>query len=240
VQAGSGWTRPRAVRGRGHIPLACTPDPYSAAPITGALEKCEVEFEHRMKVTRIWEAPRVTKPYSEEQWSEIDRLGHAIDAQLKAMDVRLTQGGEPTFVSVDDPDGAEWNTEALGPTKRLLAADLFHRMRDRYGAGGLVHFGQGKWYPGEQLPRWSLNCFWRKDGEPVWKDPAAHDAAQRFAERVAERIGVKQRLSYPRLRRPPLLALERRHNAGQSRPRSGESERQHGAARTGKSIDPWA
>ncbi|HRP77330.1 MAG TPA: transglutaminase family protein, partial [Rhodocyclaceae bacterium] len=194
--------------GEGHIPLACTPDPYSAAPITGALEKCEVEFEHRMKVTRIWEAPRVTKPYSEEQWSEIDRLGHAIDAHLKDMDVRLTQGGEPTFVSVDDPDGAEWSTEALGPTKRLLAADLFHRMRDRYGAGSLVHFGQGKWYPGEQLPRWSLNCFWRKDGEPVWKDPrliasermdygADETSARRFLENVAERLELETRLVFP-------------------------------------------
>ena len=194
--------------GEGHIPLACTPDPYSAAPITGALEKCEVEFEHRMKVTRIWEAPRVTKPYSEEQWSEIDRLGHAIDAQLMAMDVRLTQGGEPTFVSAEDPDGAEWNTEALGPTKRLLAADLFHRMRDRYGTGGLVHFGQGKWYPGEQLPRWSLNCFWRKDGEPVWKDPALiasermdygadEVGTRRFLEGMADRLGVGTHHVFP-------------------------------------------
>lgn len=194
--------------GEGHIPLACTPDPYSAAPITGALEKCEVEFEHRMKVIRIRETPRVTKPYSEEQWAGIERLGHAIDAQLKAMDVRLTQGGEPTFVSVDDPDGAEWNTEALGPTKRLLAADLFHRMRDRYGAGGLVHFGQGKWYPGEQLPRWSLNCFWRKDGEPVWKDPALiasermdygadETATRRFLEGMAHRLGLGTHHVFP-------------------------------------------
>lgn len=158
--------------GEGHIPLACTPDPFSAAPLTGGLEKCEVEFEHHMSVTRVFEAPRVTKPYTEEQWQHIHNLGMKVDQHLAAMDVRLTQGGEPTFVSIDDRDGAEWNTDALGPSKRLLAADLFHRMRERYGAKGLVHFGQGKWYPGEQLPRWSLNCFWRRDGEPVWHDPA--------------------------------------------------------------------
>jgi uncharacterized protein (DUF2126 family) len=83
-------------------------------------------------------------------------------------------GGEPTFVAMDDPDGAEWNIAALGPTKRKLAGELFHKLRDKYAPHGLVHFGQGKWYPGEQLPRWSLNCFWRRDGEPLWSDPSLH------------------------------------------------------------------
>ncbi len=160
--------------GEGHIPLACTPEPSSAAPVSGAVDECECEFDHQMSVTRVWEAPRVTKPYSEAQWSDIESLGHAIDADLKAQDVRLTMGGEPTFVAVDDPDGAEWNIAALGPTKRLLAADLFHRLRKHYAPQGLMHFGQGKWYPGEQLPRWSLNCFWRKDGQPMWSNPALY------------------------------------------------------------------
>ncbi|HLO61336.1 MAG TPA: transglutaminase family protein, partial [Azonexus sp.] len=156
--------------GEGHIPLACTPEPASAAPVTGGIDACETEFAHHMQVTRVWEAPRVTKPYSDEQWGEIEGLGHAIDARLQAMDVRLTQGGEPTFVASDDPDGAEWNTAALGPTKRFYAAELFHRLREKYAPNGLMHFGQGKWYPGEQLPRWSLNCYWRKDGHPMWHD----------------------------------------------------------------------
>ncbi len=194
--------------GEGHIPLACTPEPASAAPVTGAIDECETEFAHHMQVTRIWEAPRVTKPYSEEQWVEIEGLGHDIDAKLMHMDVRLTQGGEPTFVSLDDPDGAEWNTAALGPTKRLLAADLFHRLRDKYAPNGLMHFGQGKWYPGEQLPRWSLNCFWRKDGEPIWSTPALYaserqdygataEHAERFLKRVAERLGLESKYVFP-------------------------------------------
>ena len=158
--------------GEGHIPVACSPQPSSASPITGFTEKCECEFEHSMKIERVWEAPRVTKPYSEEQWSRIENLGHYIDADLEDSDVRLTMGGEPTFVSIDDQDGAEWNTAAMGPTKRIRAADLFHRLRNKYAPQGLTHFGQGKWYPGEQLPRWSLNCFWRRDGQPVWKNPA--------------------------------------------------------------------
>ena len=158
--------------GEGHIPLACTPEPGSAAPLTGFTDKCECEFDHVMKIERVWEAPRVTKPYTDAQWNEIEALGHQIDVDLQGHDVRLTMGGEPTFVSVDDRDGAEWNTEAMGPTKRLLGADLLARLKARYAPRGLLHYGQGKWYPGEQLPRWSLTCFWRKDGEPVWQDPA--------------------------------------------------------------------
>src|SRR5678816_2458969 len=160
--------------GEGHIPLACSPEPGSAAPITGAIEKCETTFEHRMSVTRIWEAPRVTLPYTDAQWAAIEALGHQVDADLVAGDVRLTQGGEPTFVSIDDREGGAWDTEALGPTKRLLSVSLMERLRRKYGEGGLLHFGQGKWYPGEQLPRWSLNLFWRRDREPIWSDPALY------------------------------------------------------------------
>ena len=124
-----------------------------------------------MSVQRIVESPRVTKPYTDEQWDSDHRVGRAVDADLCTGDVRLTMGGEPTFVSVDDRDAAEWNTAALGPTKRARAADLLGRLKQRYGANGFVHFGQGKWYPGEQLPRWALGCYWRADGEPVWNDP---------------------------------------------------------------------
>ncbi|HMV18616.1 MAG TPA: transglutaminase family protein [Rhodocyclaceae bacterium] len=190
--------------GEGHIPLAASPDPTSAAPITGLVDECECEFAHHMSVTRVLEAPRVTKPYTEEQWAEIEALGHVIDEDLKAHDMRLTMGGEPTFVSIDDPDGAEWNTEAMGPTKRVRAEDLYHRLRDKYGPTGLAHFGQGKWYPGEQLPRWSLNCYWRKDGEPIWTHPdliadsatpgdADADLAGAFLRDVAERLGLDAR-----------------------------------------------
>jgi uncharacterized protein (DUF2126 family)/transglutaminase-like putative cysteine protease len=202
---GAGWIgldpTSGLLAGEGHIPLACSPDPTSAAPVTGALDECETEFEHHMKVSRVWEAPRVTLPYTDAQWEEIERLGRQVDASLQRHDVRLTQGGEPTFVSVDDRDGAEWNTEALGPTKRLLAAELMAKLRIKYGAGGLLHYGQGKWYPGEQLPRWSLNLFWRRDREPIWSDPAlvadervdggvTERQAQQFLARVADRLAL--------------------------------------------------
>ncbi|AEF46803.1 Protein of unknown function DUF2126 [Serratia sp. AS12] len=193
--------------GEGHIPLACTPEPSSAAPISGAIDECECEFEHLMAVARVDEVPRVTKPYSEEQWQAIDALGYQIDSDLQANGVHLTMGGEPTFVAVDDPDGDEWNTDALGPTKRLRAAELFQRMRERYAPAGLVHFGQGKWYPGEQLPRWSLNCFWRRDGEPLAdpamfadeREPSAVTTGQAadFLQRVAQYLEVSGQHIFP-------------------------------------------
>jgi uncharacterized protein (DUF2126 family)/transglutaminase-like putative cysteine protease len=202
---GAGWIgldpTSGLLAGEGHIPLACTPDPSAAAPISGLVEESKVEFEHTMKVERIWEAPRVTKPYTAEQWAAIERLGHDIDAEMAQLDVRLTMGGEPTFVSVDDPDGAEWNTSALGENKRKLAVQLYKRLKQHYAPHGIVHFGQGKWYPGEPLPRWSLNCFWRSDGEPLWDNPelfadetlstgATPDIAQRFLTGVARRLGL--------------------------------------------------
>src|SRR6202795_3336649 len=194
--------------GEGHIPLACTPEPSAAAPITGAVEECATTFEHRMTVQRVWEAPRVTKPYSDAEWSAIESLGRAVDADLKVLDVRLTMGGEPTFVSIDDPDGAEWNTAALGAKKRKLAADLFRRLKNKYAPTGLAHFGQGKWYSGEQLPRWSLNCYWRKDGEPLWVNPnliadeqtrhaVSDETALRFLIRVAEELGLDPKFVFP-------------------------------------------
>jgi len=173
---GAGWIGLDAtsglLAGEGHIPLACTPQPSGAAPIEGGMDKCEVEFEHHMAVTRIYESPRVTKPYTAEQWQAVMALGTAVDRELLDGDVRLTMGGEPTFVAVNDRDAPEWNTDALGPTKRAFATELVQKLRQEYGQGGFLHYGQGKWYPGEQLPRWALNIYWRSDRQPVWANPA--------------------------------------------------------------------
>lgn len=173
---GAGWIgldpTSGLLTGEGHIPLACSPEPGSAAPITGAVDKAEVEFGFEMSVKRIAERPRVTRPYSDAKWATLLELGRKVDADLGDMGVRLTMGGEPTFVAADDPDGAEWNTDALGPTKRKFAGQLLRRLAGRFSPGHLLHYGQGKWYPGEQLPRWALGCHWRKDGEPIWRDHA--------------------------------------------------------------------
>ena len=202
---GAGWIGLDAtsglLAGEGHIPLACTSQPSGAAPIEGGVDKCEVTFAHHMAVTRIHESPRVTKPYTDEQWEEVMALGGAVDAELQAGDVRLTMGGEPTFVAVNDRDAPEWNTDALGPTKRGFATEMVQKLRAEYGQGGFLHFGQGKWYPGEQLPRWALNIYWRADRQPVWANAAlftderkpthySSEDARRFTQTLAKRLGI--------------------------------------------------
>ncbi len=202
---GAGWVgfdpTSGLLAGEGHIPLACTPDVGSAAPISGPLEFCKTDFSFSMTVQRIYESPRVTKPYTDEQWRQIEALGHQVDVDLQVGDVRLTMGGEPTFISLDDRNGSEWSTTAMSPAKRKLAVELLYRMRDRFSQGALLHFGQGKWYPGEELPRWALGCYWRKDGVPIWENQSlfaedgkdygyAAPEARKFLEALTLRLQV--------------------------------------------------
>jgi uncharacterized protein (DUF2126 family)/transglutaminase-like putative cysteine protease len=156
--------------GEGHIPLACTPDAPDASPITGTMEPSHVDFAHSISVHRVNEARHAAKPLSDEQWMRVETVAHQIDADLAEQDVRLTMGGEPTFVGIDEPDSPEWNGDAMGPLKRNRAVTLIRRLRDRIAPGALLHFGQGKWYPGEPLPRWAMSCYWRADGVPVWEN----------------------------------------------------------------------
>ena len=171
---GAGWIgldpTSGLLAGEGHIPLACTAMPSSAAPVIGASEVCETHFDFAMQVTRIHEDPRVTQPYSAAQWQAMQDLGFQVDAELVKHDVRLTMGGEPTFVSIDDMDGPEWNYTALSDKKRELAGELLNRLQGHFAPGAVLHFGQGKWYPGEPLPRWALGCYWRSDGKPLWQE----------------------------------------------------------------------
>ncbi len=200
---GAGWIGLDAtsglMAGEGHIPLAATPDPGAAAPVSGMMEKAEVSFDFHMAVTRVRESPRVTKPYSEAQWQAIELAGRQVDRALAAQDMRLTMGGEPTFVAASDRDAPEWNTEALGPTKRAYAGRLIRRLMPLWSPGAALHTGMGKHYPGEQLPRWALSAHWRADGERVWNDPALlagdddRDTANErdaldFAARLAQRL----------------------------------------------------
>jgi uncharacterized protein (DUF2126 family) len=209
---GAGWVGLDATSGlfagEGHIPLACTANPTQAAPISGAVEPAEALFDFDMNVTRIKEPPRVTRPYTDAQWAEIEALGDSVDQILRNNDVRLTMGGEPTFVSIDDRSGAEWHTAAVGPTKRALGDKLIRRLRERFAPGGLLHYGQGKWYPGESLPRWAFALYWRTDGVPLWKNgdrialeatdyqPTLEDA-RALIDAVAGKLGLDTTYSVP-------------------------------------------
>ncbi len=218
---GAGWVGLDPTSGlftaEGHIPLACTPTPAQAAPLGGTVEPAEVDFSFEFRVERLpggdepdpaqttdtGSAPALdamlAQPYTEETWTHIRDLAHQVDRDLDTGDVRLTMGGEPTFVAVDDPESLQWNFAALGPAKRQLGLALVRSLRTATAPGGLLHLGQGKWYPNEALPRWAFQCLSRADGVSIWENPdlfardeepgAGTDAdALRFLQALARRL----------------------------------------------------
>jgi uncharacterized protein (DUF2126 family)/transglutaminase-like putative cysteine protease len=209
---GAGWIgldpTSGLLAGEGHIPLACTAMPSSAAPVIGLTDVCETKFDFSMSVTRIHEDPRVTQPYTEDQWQAIFDLGVKVDAELVKQDVRLTMGGEPTFISIDDMDGPEWNYTALSDKKLELSGELLTRLQGHFSPGAMLHFGQGKWYPGEPKPRWALGCYWRTDGIALWKDlnllvssaeSGQHTTADalKFIRELAQELGLDEHFVIP-------------------------------------------
>ena len=156
--------------GEGHVPLVCTPNASKAAPIEGTIEPANVDFRYSMAIRRLNDPPRPSKPFTEEAWLQVEQVAHRVDAELEAQDVRLTMGGEPTFVGIDEPESPQWNIDALGPMKRTRGLALIRCLCEKVAPGALLHYGQGKWYPGEPLPRWALSCSWRIDRVPVWEN----------------------------------------------------------------------
>ncbi|MCB1202024.1 MAG: transglutaminase family protein [Leptospiraceae bacterium] len=191
--------------GEGHIPLAGTAHFASAAPIEGYIlgkEKIDTQFHFEMNITRLPSAARVTLPYTEDEWQQIYSLGHQIDIRMREHGLKLTMGGEPTFVASDKPEALEWNFAAAGKDKRERAEKLLAQIADQTGKGGLPFFGQGKWYPGEELPRWSLTWFWRQDEVPLWSEyqlvgwPAVKryysvKDAEKFASKLAANLAIE-------------------------------------------------
>jgi uncharacterized protein (DUF2126 family)/transglutaminase-like putative cysteine protease len=246
---GAGWIgldpTSGLLTGESHIPLAATPHYRSAAPISGVASFAEVDFAFDMKVDRVAERPRVSYPFSDESWAALDALGRQVDAELVRNDVRLTMGGEPTFVSIDDFQSPEWNSEATGPRKRGLADDLIRRLRDRFAPGGFLHYGQGKWYPGETLPRWTFSLFWRKDGQPIWRNAdliarekasevSGVEAAGALTRDIAVRLGVPAENAAPAFEDPSYwLAREAQlpENVDPTNPKLADAEERARLAR---------
>ncbi len=198
---GAGWIgldpTSAMLTSEGHIPLVCTATPAQAAPITGTVELAEVEFTHTIMVERWNEPVIVSRPFSDELWQKVRATAHDVDRLLEEQNVRLTMGGEPTFVGIDDPESLQWSLQALGPLKRARGLALLRDLREQTAPGGLLHFGQGKWYPGEALPRWAFHCVSRKDGIPVWQNVEliAHESVRTSVTGLAEALGFLQALT---------------------------------------------
>lgn len=204
---GAGWIGFDPTSGllaaEGHIPLACTPTPLQAAPVSGTVEPADVAFTFDFSIRRLNGSLDFAQPYTEAEWAAVREVAYRIDLDLNRQDVRLTLGGEPTFVGIDEPESPQWNVEALGALKRTRGLELIRALRERTAPGGLLHLGQGKWYPGEPLPRWAFFCISRTDGVPVWEnaDLFALETQQysytitdalRFLQALARRLAVSE------------------------------------------------
>lgn len=222
--------------GSGHIPLACAAEPGMAAPVDGTAELRSSGFDYRISVRRVAGELDFSAPFSEAGWARVEKIACQVDEDLVAGDVRLTMGGEPTFVGLDDTESPQWNTAALGDLKRTRGLILIERLRNELAPGALLHFGQGKWYPGEPLPRWALGCYWRVDGAPLWEDTKlialehqgssgnkpslSHADALRFLTALATRLEVSPEsilpAFHPELAEPAgyVLPIRRRQYQG--------------------------
>jgi transglutaminase-like putative cysteine protease len=223
---GAGWLGLDPTSGQmtaeGHIPLVCTPTPEEAAPIEGTVEPVKTEFSYSFRLDRLNKPRSIAQPLTDAEWERVRAVAHLIDAELETGDARLTMGGEPTYVGIDKPESPEWNLDAHGPAKRNRGMVLVQALRDRMGRGALLHYGMGKWYPGEPLPRWILSCHWRVDGLPIWEESALIAAeevdygygpaeAERFIAALSRRLSVETNSILPAFNpeesespRPPL------------------------------------
>ncbi len=227
--------------GEGHIPLAATPSPQSAAPVTGMHDEAEVVFSHHMKVTRILESPRVTLPYTEEQWQAIAKAGHEVDRRLREGDVRLSMGGEPTFVSIDDVDGGGMEHRGRRPHQAPLRRNPDPAAARPVRAGRACCItGRASGIPASSCRAGRSPLYWRKDAQPLWENdalvdhevpvkPATVADAERFAVTLAKQLDLPAGLRGARLRGPGALPAHRAKAAAQSRSARQQARRSAGA-----------
>ncbi|HQR30684.1 MAG TPA: transglutaminase family protein, partial [Anaeromyxobacteraceae bacterium] len=196
---GAGWIGLDATSGllcgEGHIPLACVARPALGAPVIGTSDVGAESFGFEMRVGRLGHEARPTTPYPEETWAALLEASDRADAALAGEGLTLTVGGEPTFNSRTHPEAPEWRGEALGPTKWEQGQALAAELRDRLAPGGAILRREGKWYPGESLPRWALDVVGMRDGTRLWtgggsRRVATPEAAETLVRALASRLGV--------------------------------------------------
>ena len=156
------------------MPLACTPEPTERR----AGLRCRREVRSRVSSRDVGAADREDRRVSRSrtpttQWDDDRRAGprrrrrsrtprRAADDGRRA-DVRVRS----TIATGSSGRRPPWVRPSAASRARLL-----HRLKQHTARTVFIHFGQGKWYPGEQLPRWALDCYWRNDGEAAWADPS--------------------------------------------------------------------
>ena len=231
--------------GEGHIPLAATPQPASAAAIMGATERSDTTVGVRQLGAAHRRGPAGHPPLHARAGRGAGPGRRCGGRTPPGGRIELTMGGEPTFVSVDDMTSPEWTIAADGPAKRERANELAAALAERYAKGGLVQRSQGKWYPGESLPRWQISLVWRVDGGELWSDPStladpfdpaqADPAASATAERLARAITAD--LGLPRRPAAALLrgsAGRAGHRGAAARPAAAPVSTRSGRARAGR------
>ena len=196
---GAGWIGLDAtsglLAGEGHIPLACTAVPSSAAPVDGTSDRAAIALQFATTITRLGFEPRVTAPIDEHTWQALLSSGDAADAALLAQGLYVTVGGEPTFNSRVEADLPEWCGEALGPSKWQRGLALAERLRAALAPGGVLVHRMGKHYPGESMPRWALDICARRDGVALWPERtlpmlATIAAAAQLAQAITHALGI--------------------------------------------------
>ncbi|HET6981404.1 MAG TPA: transglutaminase family protein, partial [Myxococcaceae bacterium] len=198
---GAGWIGLDATSGllcgEGHIPLACSATPAQAAPVEGTSDCAASEVTFDVRLARLGHEPRPTAPFPDSVYAELLDSADRADGSLRDAGLSLTSGGEPTFNSREEAAAPEWNEAALGPSKWTQGLRLCAELRRRMLPGAVLLAGQGKHYPGESLPRWSLELVGRADGQPVWTGdiaPASRSLGvtevQAVIASIAQRLGL--------------------------------------------------
>lgn len=179
---GAGWVGLDPCGGlfinEGYIPLASAPEPLRVLPIAGYRECCEETFNETISIRRL--SPKISSwPLNESQWADLKNLGHYIDSDLNAQNIKLAMAGGLSFVSAIDTQSPEWTVAALGDGKRFAAEQLLQRLWQRLAPGGVIHLGQGEQFGGESLPRWSLAD------------------AEQLAQQIADALGISDGFVMP-------------------------------------------